>query len=63
MVLLTCFLSFNSGHVVVIDLHLKQNIIFTFSQKVDICGLDLSFLNGALNDVPKLELLLFIPSI
>lgn len=60
MVLLTCFLSFNSGHVVVIDLHLKQNNIFTFSQKVDICGLDLSFLNGALNDVPKLELFLFI---
>lgn len=63
MVLLTCFLSFNSGHVVVIDLNLKQNNIFTFSQKVDICGLDLSFLDGALNDVPKLELFLFIHSI
>ena len=59
MILLTCFLSFNSAYVVVIDLHLKQSNIFSFSQKVVIHGLELSYLNGALNDVPKLEVLLF----
>lgn len=59
MILLTCFLSFNSGHVVIIDLHLKQSNIFAFSQKVDIHGLPLSYLNGTLNDVLKLDMLLF----
>lgn len=59
MLLLTCFLSFNSAHVAVIDLHLKQSNIFSFSQKVVIHALELSYLNGALNDVPKLEVLLF----
>lgn len=58
MILLTSFLSFNSGHVV-IDLHLKQSSIFTFSEKVDISSLELSYLNEALNDMPKLEFLGF----
>lgn len=59
MILLTCFLSFNSGHEVVIDLYLKQSNISNFSQKVDIHYLELSHPNEALKDVPKLEVLLF----
>lgn len=59
MILLTCFLSFNSGHEVVIDLYLKQSNISNFSQKVDIRYLELSHPNEALKDVPKLEVLLF----
>lgn len=55
MALLTGYLSFNRDHVIVIDLQLKESNVFTFSQKADICGLELRHLNSALNDMPKLE--------